>query len=87
MNWTFDYYTDHNGSNFIRAFEDTLFEYHKPENIAILCIYIPVFFLALFGNTLVLVMVCINKRFRRNIANFFLVNLAIADLLGKSHFS
>ncbi|XP_060070358.1 QRFP-like peptide receptor [Ylistrum balloti] len=89
MNWSNDYYNsnfslpfmDLNGSYFISEFEDTLFEYHKPEKIALLCIYIPVFFLALIGNTLVLVMVCINKRFRRNIANFFLVNLAIADLL------
>lgn len=61
-------------------FDDTL----KADKIILLCIYIPVFVVALVGNILVLVMVCMNKSVRRNVANYFLVNLAVADLLGKS---
>lgn len=53
------------------------------DKIILLCIYIPVFAVALIGNILVLVMVCMNKSVRRNVANYFLVNLAVADLLGK----
>lgn len=54
------------------------------DKIILLCIYIPVFAVALIGNVLVLVMVCMNKSVRRNVANYFLVNLAVADLLGKN---
>lgn len=67
--------------------EDNSHDTLKADKIILLCIYIPVFVVALVGNILVLVMVCMNKSVRRNVANYFLVNLAVADLLGKSYTS
>jgi len=63
--------------------DDNSYDTLNPDKIVLLCIYIPVFVIALVGNVLVLVMVCMNKSVRRNVANYFLVNLAVADLLGK----
>lgn len=71
-----------NDTNWTGVQENTFDEFNT-DKIILLCIYIPVFFVALVGNILVLVMVCMNKSVRRNVANYFLVNLAVADLLGK----
>ncbi|XP_071177228.1 QRFP-like peptide receptor [Mytilus edulis] len=69
-----------NDTNWTGVQENTFDEFNT-DKIILLCIYIPVFFVALVGNILVLVMVCMNKSVRRNVANYFLVNLAVADLL------
>lgn len=66
--------------------ESNFFTYDKPDKIILICFYIPVFFLALFGNILVLVMVFLQRSMKRNTTSYFLVNLAIADLLGESFF-
>lgn len=75
---------DEFGYNETMWIEDYSYDTLKADKIILLCIYIPVFVVALVGNILVLVMVCMNKSIRRNVANYFLVNLAVADLLGKS---
>ena len=82
----FSDFKDFNNMHDSHTLTESFFEYHMPEKIVLLAIYSTLFLMALIGNVLVLVMVCINKRFRRNIANFFLVNLAIADLLGKFNY-
>ena len=66
----------------LEDFHDTLYTHHKAESIALICLYVPVFAIAFFGNLLVLLVVLPNRHMR-NITNCFIVNLAIADLLGQ----
>lgn len=63
--------------------ESNFFTYDQPDKIILICFYIPVFFVALVGNILVLVMVFLQRSMKRNTTNYFLVNLAVADLLGE----
>lgn len=57
---------------------------HKEgKTIALLTLYAPIFFMAFVGNVMVLFVVLPNRHMR-NVTNFFLVNLAVADLTGKS---
>jgi hypothetical protein len=62
---------------------DNFFAYDRPERIVLICFYVPLFVLAMVGNVLVLLMVACNREMRKSTANYFLVNLAIADLLGE----
>lgn len=66
----------------LSTFRETLFAYKQPQTLALLCLYAPVFLVALVGNLLVLLVVLPN-RFLRSVTNCFIVNLAIADLLGE----
>jgi hypothetical protein len=69
-----------------RFFEDykkSLFTYDHPEKIALISVYVIIFVLALVGNAMILLMVCLKRSSRKSITNFFLVNLAVADLLGE----
>lgn len=66
----------------LKDFKDSLYTYRNPQTIALLSFYIPVFLLALFGNILVLTVIFFNKGMR-SVTNYFLLNLAVADLLGK----
>lgn len=50
--------------------------------IVLLCLYIPVFLTAVIGNIAVLLVIIPNRRMW-SVTNNFLLNLAIADLLGK----
>lgn len=63
-------------------FRDSFFTYDSPQTIVLICIYVPVFLVALAGNVLVLLVVLMNRKMR-SVTNYFLVNLAVADLLGK----
>lgn len=68
---------------FFEEYKNSLFTYDHPEKIALISMYVIIFVLALVGNFLILLMVCLKRSTRKNITNFFLVNLAVADLLGK----
>ena len=62
-------------------FRASLYTYNKPSTVVLLCFYVPIFLLALSGNTMVFVIIVGNKNMR-SVTNYFLLNLAIADLLG-----
>ena len=64
-------------------FKDSLFTYKHPKTIALISFYVPIFLLALGGNIMVMLVILSNKSMR-SVTNYFLLNLAIADLLGKS---
>ncbi|XP_062607128.1 QRFP-like peptide receptor [Saccostrea cucullata] len=77
---------DFNGTSaslqsFFDNYKKTLFTYDHPEKIALISVYVIIFVLALVGNSLILLMVCLKRSTRKSITNFFLVNLAVADLL------
>ena len=52
-------------------------------NVVLMIVYVPVFLVALLGNILVLLVIFGDVRAAKSSANYFLVNLALADLLGK----
>ncbi|KAI8787165.1 gastrin/cholecystokinin type B receptor [Biomphalaria glabrata] len=58
-------------------------EHPRINTIVILLVYVPVFLLAFFGNLIVLLVILTDSRMRKSTANYFLVNLAVTDLLGK----
>ncbi|KAK7501171.1 hypothetical protein BaRGS_00007656 [Batillaria attramentaria] len=51
------------------------------ETIVLISVYVPIFLLATLGNLFVLLVILLDARMRKSAQNFFLVNLAIADLL------
>ena len=51
-----------------------------PATIALICLYLPVFIISLFGNGLLVFILAKNSHLRKA-KNLFLVNLAVADLL------
>lgn len=55
---------------------------HETNTLVLLCLYVPVFVLAIVGNVTVLLVIIPNRRMW-SVTNNFLLNLAIADLLGK----
>ena len=63
-------------------FHAALFLHREGRSIALICLYVPVFLLAFVGNVLVLLVVLPNRRMR-SITNYFIVNMAVSDLLGK----
>lgn len=55
--------------------------------VLLVSVYVPVFLIAIVGNVFVLLAILLDHRMRKSAANFLLVNMAIADLLGAScHF-
>jgi len=78
-----DAVTGHVGFNAVlREFRvGQLEKYRQPQTIVLMCGYGAVFVLSLAGNLLVLVVVLSNRAMRTT-TNYFLVNLAVADLLG-----
>ncbi|XP_076462100.1 QRFP-like peptide receptor [Babylonia areolata] len=54
---------------------------HTVETVALVAVYVPIFLLAVLGNVFVLVVVLMDTRMRKSAPNYFLCNLAIADLL------
>ena len=66
----------------LKEFRNNLFSYTDPKTILLICLYVPIFICALVGNISVLMVILLNRHMR-NITNCFIVNLAIADLLGK----
>ncbi len=66
----------------VEEFRHSNFLYRRPETVGLIVLYVPVFLLALLGNTIVLLVV-ISVKHMRSVTNFFLANLAISDLTGK----
>lgn len=64
----------------IREYMNKMYTLTSPTTIALICLYIPVFIVSLFGNGLVIFVVFCNPHMRR-VKNMFLVNLAFSDLL------
>ena len=67
----------------LAEFRGTLYTYTHPQNIVLILLYVPLFLVAFVGNLLVLCVVLPNRHMR-SVTNCFIVNLAIADLLGES---
>ncbi|KAK3777694.1 hypothetical protein RRG08_021804 [Elysia crispata] len=51
-------------------------------NVVLMIVYVPVFLVAVLGNILVLLVIFGDVKAAKSSANYFLVNLALADLLG-----
>lgn len=66
----------------VDAFKASLYTHNDPQTIVLISIYGLIFLLAIIGNLLVLLVIVSNKAMR-NVTNYFLLNLAIADLLGE----
>ena len=62
-------------------FKRSFYRHKEPGSVLLITLYIPVFLMAFFGNIMVLFAVLPNRHMR-NVTNFFLVNLAAADLTG-----
>ncbi len=65
----------------VEEFRHSNFLYRNPETVGLIVLYVPVFLLALLGNTVVLLFV-ISMKHMRSVTNFFIANLAISDLTG-----
>ncbi|GFN85490.1 orexin receptor type 2 [Plakobranchus ocellatus] len=61
------------------AYDDTT----NVNNVVLMVVYVPVFLVAVLGNLLVLLVIFGDANAAKSSANYFLVNLALADLLGK----
>ena len=59
-----------------------LYTYDRPGSVVLIAAYIPLFLLAVSGNIIVLLVILLNRSMR-TVTNYFLFNLAIADLLGR----
>lgn len=65
-----------------RHFFDGFVTYDRPENIALMTLYSVVFAFALIGNIFVIIAAKSSSSMRR-VTTYFLLNLAISDLLGE----
>lgn len=70
----------------IREFKRSLFTHQDFRSIILLLLYVPVFSMAFIGNSLVLIVVIVNRTMR-NVTNLLLLNLAVADLSGKCFYT
>ena len=66
----------------IEDFKKSLLTLSETNTIVMIALYIPIFITSLVGNVLVLLVIVPNRRMW-SVTNNFLVNLAVADLLGK----
>lgn len=64
------------------TFKRDLITLNQPNTIVLICLYVPVFLMAIIGNLTVIFVIIPNRRMW-SVTNNFLLNLAIADLLGK----
>ena len=71
--------------NVIDDFQQKQFTLREPTTIVLITLYVPIFIMSLIGNILVLLAIVPNQRMW-TVTNNFLVNLAVADLLGMSFF-
>ena len=67
----------------LKDFKRSLYTYEEPRTIVLIGIYAVIFLMALIGNVMVLLVMVANHTMR-NVTNYFLLNLALSDLLGKS---
>lgn len=65
----------------IEDFKQSQFTLNEPTTIILMVLYVPIFLTSLIGNLLVLLVIVPNQRMW-TVTNNFLVNLAVADLLG-----
>jgi hypothetical protein len=63
-------------------FQEQMSPHSQPVKLALIVLYAVVFFLAVFGNVMV-ILVILTNRSMRNVTNYFLLNLAVSDLLGE----
>ena len=70
-------------SKLLENFRSTLYKHKEIETVILVVLYVPVFLMAFFGNLMVLLVILPNRHMR-NVTNFFIVNLAVADLTGNS---
>ncbi len=70
----------------LEDFHQSLFTYNEARTLVLVAAYVAVFLLAAVGNILVFLVVLTNKSMR-NVTNYFLLNLVVADLLGKIQFT
>lgn len=68
------------------TFKRDLITLNQPNTIVLICLYVPVFLTAIIGNLTVIFVIIPNRRMW-SVTNNFLLNLAIADLLGKFLFT
>ncbi len=66
----------------VDEFKRNLYTHQEPRTKALITIYALIFVMALGGNVLVLLVMVANNSMR-SVTNFFLLNLAISDLLGE----
>lgn len=66
----------------LEEFRSKLFTHRETRSIVLICLYVPVFVIAFFGNLLVLMVILPNRRMR-SVTNCFIVNMAVSDLLGE----
>ena len=66
----------------MQSFKQSMLTVNDTHTIILISLYAPVFLLAMLGNITVLFVIIPNRRMW-SITNNFLLNLAIADLLGK----
>ena len=59
-----------------------LYTYDRPGSVVLIAAYVPLFLLSVSGNVVVLLVILLNRSMR-TVTNYFLFNLAIADLLGR----
>ena len=67
----------------LKDFRKSLYRMDDPVTIVLIICYIIVFTSALLGNLMVLLVILSNKSMRTSLTNSYLLNLAVADLLGK----
>ena len=65
-----------------RSFKDSLYTYKEPLTATLIGLYVVVFVLSIVGNTLVIVIIRLDKS-NRGVDAYLMLNLAVADLLGK----
>ena len=83
-----DAYTTNDNDSYLVSLEDlydtdSFLNGLTVETWALVAVYVPVFLLAVLGNVFVLMVILMDSRMRKSAPNFFLCNLAVADLLGE----
>ena len=63
-------------------YKDSLYVIHEVRVLILISLYAVIFLMALFGNS-VFLCVLIREKKTRNNTNYFLLNLAVTDLLGE----
>ena len=63
-------------------FKQDLLRYRNPATVVVVSLYTLVFVLALIGN-LVSLTVLLSRKYSRCATDYFLINMAVSDLLGK----
>ena len=66
----------------LQDFKNSQVTLTEPSTLALLTLYVPIFCISMAGNILVLLVIVPNRRMS-TVTNNFLVNLAVADLLGR----